>query len=262
MLGFFFLDPTVDHETINDARASSATLLRRRLKAIAEERGSEAVLGRATALQRDLARLEEAETKRMAAFTQVTGASRPEKDPLVLVKPRDWGRTEGKKLLPLPLHDVRRVGVGSGGVDPSSALAIDPQMQFVSTNASAFTPFLLDQTSNTIYRAVTSDTDAEEAARRRVRDARQARTQHNLDTSKAYRELEDLNRAMVHLKRNERKTDSMLQYESRMFLEDLRLREKQPLNRMSKRPNTVASLAMWKGTVGSYFEENTESANN
>jgi hypothetical protein len=109
-------------------------------------------------------------------------------------------------------------------------------------------PFQLDQKTNTIFRAVVGDADREAAARRDIRSRRQERTTHNLNTSQSLRELEDLNSAMVRLCRDERKTDSMLRYESRMYLEDLRMQVKQPLGRMSKRPNTEMGHRMWGGS--------------
>ena len=66
-------------------------------------------------------------------------------------------------------------------------------------------------------------------------------------TSLAYRELEDLSSKMVQLRRNERTSVSALQYETKMFIEDMKLCEKQPGIRMSRRPNTSLAKSMWGG---------------
>jgi hypothetical protein len=118
----------------------------------------------------------------------------------------------------------------------------------VSTNSTKFAPLQFDQTSKGYVRPGAVSTADEEAAKRRsLRDGRFQRAQKNLALSKSYCELEDLKAQMVALQRNERKTQAMLKYESHMFLEDLKLQRKQPLNSMARRPNTVQASSMWGG---------------
>lgn len=255
-----FLRPTdmdLDVFTVSDARSAAITLLKRRLKAIREHRDSDEVTGRLADLRDTLGEAahssvvsEEAastygdESRAMAPAPQVPVPQR--RGP-----PEQVVRSGGKRLIPLPAHDWSRVGVGTGSVDSRSALAALPEEQFLSRSAEVYTPFSLDQSTNTLFRPGRSDAEREAQRRRLAREGRYRRAVRNLELSLAFREKEDLERALVQLRRNERKTESQLQHETRMFLEDMKLREKQPLTRMSKRPNETRAKAMWGGSLTS-----------
>lgn len=260
-----FLRPTdmdLDVFTVSDARSSTITLLRRRLKAIREFRDSDSVAGRLADLQDALGEtsFSSAEGKGVDSADSDVSHQSPSG---TIAWSRDLEalrRPGGKRLIPLPPHDWSRVGVGTGSVDPKSALAIAPEEQFVSRNAAVYTPFRLEQATNTLYRPVRGDAEREAERRRLTRESRHRRTTRNLEYSKAFREKEDLLRALVQLRRNERKTESQLQYETRMFLEDMKLRKKQPLTRMSKRSNETMARAMWGGSMSSLLNNVTNSS--
>ena len=118
---------------------------------------------------------------------------------------------------------------------------------FLSTSAASFLPLHRHQRSNMLFRETESQAEVEAKDRQLKRNARFARAELNLATSLAYRELEDLSSKMVQLRRNERKSVSALQYETKMFIEDMKLCEKQPGIRMSRRPNTALATSMWGG---------------
>ena len=97
------------------------------------------------------------------------------------------------------------------------------------------------------YRKALGDADAASLERKEQRDNRYNRTQVHLAIMEAREELDVAKKEIVMLKRIEKKAKSQLRYTSALFLEDMKIQERAPMEHMQRKADKKQFARMWGG---------------
>ena len=157
-------------------------------------------------------------------------------------------RREGTKREPMTITDWSRVGVGGDGVNPSTGLYNPPAEQYVTASMAKFPPMQFHPGIGVTRDGCIGDAEKLYLEREHKRNARYARTAANMQITKDRLELEELTEAITDLRKTQKSASGMLQYNSNVFLRDMKELKKQPLQCMQKKPNPKQFKLMWSGT--------------
>lgn len=124
-------------------------------------------------------------------------------------------------------------------------------------------PPLRYETNKPVTRDNLSDADTKVKQRNERRARRAERTQNNLQVTSDRLELQKLDNLARQLRRSQSVNEDQIRYQSTIFLHDLKCYKKQPLTRMSRKPNLTKSDRMWGGQMsfeskGKERSENTK----
>ena len=114
---------------------------------------------------------------------------------------------------------------------------------------SEYFPPLRYETNKPVTRDNLGDADAKVKQRNERRARRAERTQKNLQVTSDRLELQKLESLARQLRRSQSVNEDQIRYQSTIFLHDLKCYKKQPLTRMSKKPNLTKSDRMWGGQM-------------
>jgi hypothetical protein len=134
-------------------------------------------------------------------------------------------------------YDNSRIGLGSGGVDPSSALFADSDKRFVTTSTEYHAPLVYKPNLPVQRPQGRCDSLADAAARDQSRRGRYARTMKNLESTAEQAKKELLFDAMNEDQRERSCATLTYGYLRKAYFNDLKLQSKQPLEVMAKKPN-------------------------
>lgn len=156
-------------------------------------------------------------------------------------------RREGVRRVPVEPSDWSRVGVGGDGVNSSTGMFLDSQQQFTTDSMARF-PSMKFAPGVGVYRECVGDAERLFLEREDRRSRRYERTVANLQVTQDRLELEDLEKNIKEMRRTQKSAMGLLQYNSSVFLKDIRDLRKQPLQSMQRKPNHKLFTKMWKGT--------------
>ncbi len=114
---------------------------------------------------------------------------------------------------------------------------------------SEYFPPLRYETNKPVTRDNLGDADAKIQQRNQRRARRAERTQKNLQVTSDRLELQKLDNLARQLRRSQSVNEDQIRYQSTIFLHDLKCYKKQPLTRMSRKPNLTKSDRMWGGQM-------------
>jgi Ca2+-binding EF-hand superfamily protein len=146
----------------------------------------------------------------------------------------------GRRLTSQSEHHSRdnsRIGVGSGGVDPSSALYADSNKRFVTTSSEYHAPLVYAPNEDVQRPKGRCDSVSEAAARDQARKTRYSRTMKNLEITKEQAKKDKLFESMNSDQRERQSAELAYGYLRKAYFKDLRLQSKEPLEVMAKKPN-------------------------
>jgi len=134
-------------------------------------------------------------------------------------------------------RDNSRIGLGSNGVDPSSALYADSKKRFVTTSSEYHAPLMYAPNVPVQRPKGRCDSVSEAAARDQARKTRYARTMNNIQASVDQAKKDELFESMNLDQRERQSAELSYDYLRKAYFKDLRLQSKQPLEVMAKKPN-------------------------
>lgn len=114
---------------------------------------------------------------------------------------------------------------------------------------SEYFPPLRYETNKPVTRDNLSDADTKIKQRNERRARRAERTRKNLQVTSDRLELQALDNLARQLRRSQSVNEDQIRYQSTIFLHDLKCYKKQPLTRMSRKPNLTKSDRMWGGQM-------------
>lgn len=149
-------------------------------------------------------------------------------------------RKAGRRLTAQSEHhscDNSRVGLGTGGVDPSSGLFNQSSNRFLTTSTEYHAPLVYKPNVPVQRPKGRCDSVADAAARDQARRSRFARTVSNLENTSEQAEKDALFDRMNNDQRQRSCAKLTYGYLRKAYFKDLKLQSKQPLEVMAKKPN-------------------------
>jgi len=156
-------------------------------------------------------------------------------------------RREGVRRVPVDPSDWTRVGVGGDGIDNKTALFINSQRQFTTDSMARF-PSLSFAPGVGVFRDEVGDAERLFLEREERRSRRYARTVTNMQVTQDRLELEELEENIKEMRTTQKSAMGLLQYNSSVFMKDVKDLRRQPLQAMQKKANPALFTKMWKGT--------------
>jgi len=153
-------------------------------------------------------------------------------------------RTIGKRIVPQDFADYSRYGLSMD--DDASVGSQSSQDRYTSTYKSYYPPVYYESSQPPI-RNLESDADRSVKEKSKVRSERFNRKQANMDITFSRLEYERLKKESQEICRNQVRNEDRIRYQTSVFLNDMKLYRKQPLETMAKKPNLHLSDTMWGG---------------
>ena len=154
-------------------------------------------------------------------------------------------RTIGKKIVPQDFADYSRYGLTMD--DDASVGSQSSQDRYTSTYKSYYPPVKYES-SQPPARELQSDSERRYLEKDKIRAERYNRKKANMDVTLSRLEYEALQRESRNICRNQNRNEDRIRYQTSIFLNDMKIYRKQPLETMAKKPNLPLSDQMWGGT--------------
>lgn len=154
-------------------------------------------------------------------------------------------RTIGKRIVPQNFADYSRYGLTMD--DDASVGSQSSQDRYTSTYKSYYPPVRYES-SQPPARELLSDADKIFFEKDKVRAERYNRKKANIDVTLSRLEYEALQRESRNICRNANRNEDRIRYQTSVFLNDMKIYRKQPLETMAKKPNLPLSDQMWGGS--------------